>query len=1111
MFTDFIIFKGITFQTNNTTENTLLCLQNNADNVSFDNCVFSAPFHNLALTTVDYDSYALFCVDQATIGTNQNPDNLFINNSSFVGGGLALYLNPYAIGGATMDGLKILSSDFQQTSNICIYANALQDAEIAQNTFNTQKTHNGEVQGIYLSNNSASTTNFLVYENDLFIGNQTGNVVAINIDNAVANGQYTIVKNNTVLATGNNNIVGLKTSDNDSLRIVHNTIRLLGGVSGAAYYEYSSVAASNSLYIENNIFVSNGNPYALICNTNGGIGTPAIKTSNFNDMYTSGGGYLQWDGVNYATLSALQIAQALYNQNSVDVVPIFMSFFDHHLTSPSTKDPSLNGTAYSLYVSVDIDADTRSLTTPKMGADEFALDIALMNLPNLSAFTCDTNSQFYLEADIKNVASEDIEIGDTIIAALEFDGNPPIYDTIIMSTVFSQGDNFIHTFSQSVDVSTPGTYDFLVYVSLFFDMNRLNDTIQQSMEVGPSYLVILPPEVYCKGESVSFGGSPISTTGVYYDSLLTVLGCDSVIELNVTFNDTFRIINVVDICQGDSLFVGGAWQNTAGTYVDSFTTVLGCDSLIQTNLTIIPSSYTVLSDIDICENDSVLIFGSQWISIPGVFYDTLLNMFGCDSVLEQNIFLNPIVRDTLLDITICDNDSVFFAGSWHNTVGLYSDTLISSMNCDSIVFQQIYVNPSFFNMVNMEICDNDSVMINGSWVYTSGIYNDSLTTIQGCDSIIEITLNVVNTFLNVNLIDICNGDSALIHGIWQYVSGIYDDSLISVSGCDSIERVILSVHPSSYTVLTTTSYCANDSILLFGTWINTAGTYYDTLLNLAGCDSILEITVIENPIYQDTSYATICANDSVLFGGIYYNINGIFSDTLLSVSGCDSIQYLDLTVYPTYLVNINQQICIGDSFFFASTWLSTTGIYYDSLLSVSGCDSIIMLNLAVVPNIFYTTTQNICNGDSAFFAGSWRNLAGTYYDTVFSMTSCDTIYEFILNVGYPDTTYLNISLCFNDSMFFNSQWLNTAGTYYDTLTNLYSCDSLIILTLDYYSNSLPYAVVNATICVGDSFLLGTNWIQLAGTYIDTSLTTNLCDSVTELRLDVAIPGIIMIL
>ncbi|MBW8051740.1 MAG: hypothetical protein FVQ77_15665, partial [Cytophagales bacterium] len=59
-------------------------------------------------------------------------------------------------------------------------------------------------------------------------------------------------------------------------------------------------------------------------------------------------------------------------------------------------------------------------------------------------------------------------------------------------------------------------------------------------------------------------------------------------------------------------------------------------------------------------------------------------------------------------------------------------------------------------------------------------------------------------------------------------------------------------------------------------------------------------TLTVNPTYTIPAADTICDNDSILLGGSYQNTPGTYYDTLASVSGCDSVIATTLTVNPTY-------------------------------------------------------------------------------------------------------------------------------------------------------------------------------------------------------------------
>ena len=98
------------------------------------------------------------------------------------------------------------------------------------------------------------------------------------------------------------------------------------------------------------------------------------------------------------------------------------------------------------------------------------------------------------------------------------------------------------------------------------------------------------------------------------------------------------------------------------------------------------------------------------------------------------------------------------------TSGLYTVTVTDlSTGCTATSSISVTQNPPTVFNNQQSICDGDSVVV-GSSVYTStGIYNDTLTASNGCDSIVITSLNVIPS-LTVTAnpagpIDICNGTS----------------------------------------------------------------------------------------------------------------------------------------------------------------------------------------------------------------------------------------------------------------------------------------------------------------------------------------------------------------
>jgi len=81
-----------------------------------------------------------------------------------------------------------------------------------------------------------------------------------------------------------------------------------------------------------------------------------------------------------------------------------------------------------------------------------------------------------------------------------------------------------------------------------------------------------------------------------------------------------------------------------------------------------------------------------------------------------------------------------------------------------------------------------------------------------------------------------------------------------------------------------------------------------------------------------------------LFNGQNLNISGTYLDTLITGSGCDSIITLNLVIDPPLTGTLNQTICTGTTYLFNGQNLNISGTYLDTLITGSGCDSILTLN-----------------------------------------------------------------------------------------------------------------------------------------------------------------------
>jgi uncharacterized delta-60 repeat protein len=102
---------------------------------------------------------------------------------------------------------------------------------------------------------------------------------------------------------------------------------------------------------------------------------------------------------------------------------------------------------------------------------------------------------------------------------------------------------------------------------------------------------------------------------------------------------------------------------------------------------------------------------------------------------------------------------------------------------------------------------------------------------------------------------------------------------------------------------------------------------------------------------NQTIYPNACAPYLSPTNQIYLE-TGVYNEMIHSFYGCDSV---NLTINLTILnssSSFSDTICNGEIFFWNSQYYSTSGIFQQTLTNEYGCDSVVTLNLTVLPNNF---------------------------------------------------------------------------------------------------------------------------------------------------------------
>jgi len=324
--------------------------------------------------------------------------------------------------------------------------------------------------------------------------------------------------------------------------------------------------------------------------------------------------------------------------------------------------------------------------------------------------------------------------------------------------------------------------------------------------------------------------------------------------------------------------------------------------------------------------------GTKNWTTSGNYSDTISSMMGCDSVVTINL----TVLDTSHSYISVNRCASYTSPSRNHTwftSGNYADTLMNSNSCDSIVFIDLSINNSSAFVPILACSSYTSPSGRYTWTST-GVYQDTIPNNLGCDSIMTIGLTIQNNSSTVNVSDCFSYNSPSGKYVWT-MDGTYFDTVPNSHGCDSVIRFNIDITGPSSASLNIDRCDQFTSPSGNYTW-NQTGTYMDTIPNAAGCDSVLTINL---QIGRTSSSESVAACDTFIIpgSGQIVTSNGFYTDTLQTSGGCDSVVSYQVTIS-----NLNDSVIrTGNTFQAlqiggAYDWFLCNNGVLDSLVQDSG-------------------------------------------------------------------------------------------------------------------------------------------------------------------------------
>ncbi len=468
--TSFVTLKNLTLATSGTLYSTVLRLNPGSSNLTVSHC----HLHGYAGGSTSSNRITLYAY-----GFDNN--NILLTHNYFEDGSIGAYLGGTS---ALHTYGHVVENNRFETLYMSVQFRYADSIIYRYNYFRSMATYNFSY-GLFLY---YCDGRHQIYNNELY--SMTG-AYGMYMSNCVASsGNESIIYNNFIYVGGTSTGYGIYLSGTTAYQnFYYNTVQVENfNVNSRGIYV--NLFNGNNLKFINNIISNTGNGYGFY------VSYPAaIVESDYNDIWAKNGNMGYWMGVQ-TTLQGWQTVSGM-DSNSVSMDPGFYGPLNLHVSSAAINNRALPVS----WITTDFDGDTRSLTTPDIGADEFippANDIGVIGFASPRKNACDASDSTIIKVMIFNFGSApQVNFNVKVRIYKILVGNETVTDTVF------PGDTLIWTLSNTVDLSVPGNYPFSGRTFLVNDGNPLNDSMG-------NHLVVSNPVIDQFSYVVDFeGGSSI--------------------------------------------------------------------------------------------------------------------------------------------------------------------------------------------------------------------------------------------------------------------------------------------------------------------------------------------------------------------------------------------------------------------------------------------------------------------------------------------------------------------------------------------------------------------------------------------------------------------------
>ena len=644
---------------------------------------------------------------------------------------------------------------------------------------------------------------------------------------------------------------------------------------------------------------------------------------------------------------------------------------------------------------------------------------------------------------------------------------------------------------QGTDNTCTGTFTYN-YRDTVYRQTRVSDTVKSADTVCLHQL----PHQYLNHTINNWGASKVFN--VYRDRI----GCDSVRQHTIFLK---RIPNAVTrtICEQQLPFTwNGKTVTTTGTHTLVDTTrsaITRCDSITTLTLTVNPTLTRSMSQT-ICQQTLPFTWNGKTVTTAGTYtlVDTSASVVtGCDSITTLTLTVNPTLTRSISQ-TICQQTLPFtWNGKTVTTAGTHTlvDTTASAITgCDSITTLSLTVNATLTRNISQAICQQTLPFTwNGKTANSVGTHtlvDTTASTITGCDSITTLTLTVHPTLTRSLTQVICqqtlpftwNGKT--VNSVGNHT--LVDTTASTITGCDSVTTLALTVNPTLTRSVTQVICQQTLPFIWNGKTVNSVGnhTLVDTTAStITGCDSITTLALTVHPTLTRSLTQTIC-QETLPFTWNGKTVNSVGNHTLVdttasTITGCDSITTLQLRVHSSPVVRLGNDTAVCANIIYTINGTTPNAISY--LWNTAATTPAISVSRPGTYSLSVTDNNN-CTGKDTIVV---THLAVPVVNLGPDVNDCvDEGWSHTLQAGNNGATFL-----WDDNSTGQTRTVTENGRYIVWVTNSYGCRTSDTVNVINRLNPVVTLMPDTNICVADTIIIDGTTPDVASYSWSTGATT----------------------